>query len=167
VTAETTVGSLNPTHRSQVEAILRATSVFSQDEIAVALELFDSALVEAEYEFVGAFEGSGALVGFACYGSTPSTNGTFDLYWLAVHPEAQGSGAGRVLSQEVERRLAARHARLIVVETSSRAEYDSARRFYDRQGYLQVARLRDFYAVGDDRIVLTKRLRQASGPAAA
>src|ERR1041385_8367785 len=90
VTAETTVGSLNPTHRSQVEAILRATSVFSQDEIAVALELFDSSLVEAEYEFVGAFEGSGALVGFACYGSTPSTNGAFDLYWLAVHPDAQG-----------------------------------------------------------------------------
>jgi ribosomal protein S18 acetylase RimI-like enzyme len=167
VTAAITVGSLTSTHRSNVEAILRATAVFSPDEIAVGLELFDTAQSTSDYEFVGAFDDERRLTGFACYGATPSTDGTYDLYWLAVHPDAHGSGAGRALSQEVERLLATRRARLIVVETSSRPDYDSARRFYDRQGYVQVARLRDFYATGDDRIVLTKRLRQATGPAAA
>ena len=67
---------------------------------------------------------------------------------------------------EVERQLEARRARLVVVETSSRADYEATRRFYDKRGYAEGARLRDFYAPGDDRLVLTKRLA-APAPASA
>ena len=157
MTHDVTIAPLQPKHRVPIEAILRATAVFSDEEIGVAVELFDAGAKEG-YEFVGAFHGD-QLIGYACYGLTPSTEGTYDLYWIAVDPRSQGSGAGRTLMNEVERVLQERNARLMVVETSSRSAYEPTRRFYDRLGYAESARLRDFYAPGDDRLVLTKRLR--------
>ena len=148
------IAPLQPDQRSRIESILRATAVFSDAEVGVALELFDA---DDDYEFVGASLDD-QLVGYACYGPTPATERTWDLYWIAVHPAAQGSGAGGALMEEVERRLASRSARLLVVETSSRDDYAPTRRFYDRRGYREAARIRDFYAPGDDRVVLTKRI---------
>ena len=70
--------------------------------------------------------------------------------------------AGTRLLAEVERRLGENAGRLLVVETSGRAAYAPTRAFYARRGYTEVARVRDFYAPGDDRIVFTKRLSPAA-----
>jgi ribosomal protein S18 acetylase RimI-like enzyme len=156
------VHPLQPDHRTQVEQIVRATGVFTEDEVAVALEVFDDGAT-AGYELIGAFEGE-RLLGYAAYGASPATDRTFDLYWIAVHPEAQRAGAGSALMTEVERRLATRPARLLVIETSSRDDYAPTRRFYQKRGYEEAARLRDFYARGDDRVVLSKRMSEQQGP---
>ena len=143
----------------------------------MALELFDetargssledgsrrpgnSHWLPADYEFLGAFDGDD-LLGYACFGPTPSTQGTYDLYWIAVHPAAQRSGAGAALMAEVERQLNERGARMVVVETSSRDDYARTRSFYHKRGYTEAARLRGFYAPNDDRVVLTKRVTDA------
>jgi ribosomal protein S18 acetylase RimI-like enzyme len=161
VTATITIGTLQPSHRPRLETIVRATGVFSEEEIGVAMELFDQGvtadLAPLDYEFIGAFDDD-ELIGYVCFGPSPSTDRTFDLYWIAVHPDAQGAGAGAALMSEVERRLWSRRARLIVIETSSRNDYAPTRRFYQKRGYQETARLRDFYAPGDDRVVLTKRV---------
>jgi GNAT superfamily N-acetyltransferase len=180
---------LRPEDRARVSELLIATAAFSSAEVAVALELFDegcrpdksaatddregcrpdrSAATEGpafslpDYEFVGAYV-SQHLLGYACFGPTPATEGTYDLYWLAVDPAAQGRGAGRALVQWVERELAGRGARLLVVETSSRPDYEHTREFYARGGYAEAARVRDFYAPADDRIILTTRLTTREG----
>lgn len=162
--------------RSRVHEILVATGAFSDEEIEVALELFDfvehderttsnggrafafSEASDPDYEFIGASDAEGTLLGYACFGPTPSTNGTYDLYWLAVHPDAQGRGAGRQLVAYLEHLLAARGGRLLIAETSSRADYDRTREFYQRAGFAEAARVRDFYAPADDRIIYTTRL---------
>ena len=46
---------------------------------------------------------------------------------------------------------------MLIAETSSRADYSATRRFYARQGYAEAARVRDYYALGDDRIFFVKR----------
>jgi D-alanine-D-alanine ligase len=148
--------------RDRLREILEATKVFKHDEVEVALELFDETAStasddDAPYEFLGAFDDAGELLGYACYGATPGADRTFDLYWIAMHPKAQGLGGGTALLEDVERRLAEREARMIVVETSSRPEYDATRRFYRGRGYDAAARMSDFYAAGDDRLVFTKR----------
>jgi ribosomal protein S18 acetylase RimI-like enzyme len=97
-------------------------------------------------------------MGFACYGPTMGTDRTYDLYWIAVDRAAHGSGCGSALLSEVERRLEALHARMLVIETSSRSDYAATRTFYLRRGYVEAARVREFYAPQDDRIILTKRL---------
>jgi ribosomal protein S18 acetylase RimI-like enzyme len=157
VTVTITIGPLQQRHRLQIEEIVRATGVFSEAEVGVALELFDGSVNGGDYEFIGAFDAD-TLIGYACFGLTPSTDRTYDLYWIAVHPRAQRGGAGAALMSEVERRLEACRARLVLIETSSRADYAPTRRFYDRLGYEEAARLRDFYAPGDDRVVLSKRM---------
>ena len=169
------IGPLQLRHRGKVEEIVRATGVFNEGEVSVALEVFDEGMRHGArdvgndatlqtmdptpdpYELIGAFSGDD-LVGYACYGATPSTDRTYDLYWIAVHPHAQKAGAGAALMSEVEQRLETRRARVVVVETSSRDDYAPTRRFYHRLGYIEAARLRDFYAPGDDRVVLSKRL---------
>ncbi|MEO5590720.1 MAG: GNAT family N-acetyltransferase [Gemmatimonadaceae bacterium] len=171
------VGEMSAKERMRVRDILVATGVFREQEIDVAIELFDEVFgtpiaidgtstvystkppPSEDYFFIGAFTGNDELVGFACYGPTPGTDRTFDLYWIAVHPSEQGSGSGTVLLNEVERRLRGLNARLIVVETSSRADYKNTRGFYFRRGYAEAARAKDFYAPADDRITFTKRLQ--------
>ena len=157
------VGALDPQHRGRLAEILAATSVFSRDEIEVALELFDETYVKGapSYEFIGAYDVAGTLTGYACYGPTPGTDGTYDLYWIAVHPHAQGAGDGSRLLREVERRLVERGGRLLIVETSSRDSYLGTRRFYEARGYDEAARIKSFYAPSDDRVVYTKRLTLA------
>lgn len=165
-------GTPGPDERGRVREILDATGVFRPDEVDVALELFDEATngvgrdarqvgttdaVDADYELLGAYA-DGTLAGYACFGPTPSTDRTFDLYWIAMHPDAQGSGGGSRLLGEVEQRLRNRAGRLIVVETSSRDDYLPTRHFYEARGYSEAARIRDFYAPADDRVIYTKRL---------
>jgi GNAT superfamily N-acetyltransferase len=151
---------LQPNHRDRVAEILRSTENFRDDEIDVALELFDGSFAGEDYHVVGAFAGDGRprLIGFACYGPTMGTDRTYDLYWIAVDRAAQGTGCGSVLLAEVERRLEALHARMLVIETSSRSDYTATRGFYVKRGYVEAARVREFYAPEDDRIILTKRL---------
>ena len=166
------VGELASTDRSRVASILDATGVFRGEEIDVALELFDESLplgarasnddarsADSSYSFIGAFAADDELVGFACYGPTPDTDHTFDLYWIAVDPAAQGTGGGTRLLTEVEQRLEGLNARLLVVETSSRPEYAPTRAFYAKRGYAEAARMREFYAPGDDRVIFTKRFQ--------
>jgi ribosomal protein S18 acetylase RimI-like enzyme len=165
------IGQLRLHDRSRLAELLVETGAFHADEVEVALSLFDIAHGAAgagaevgpgDYEFVGAFEAE-QLVGYACFGPTPATVGTYDLYWLAVDRAAQGRGIGRALMRDVEEKLIGRGGRLLVVETSSRPDYASTRQFYTRSGYTEAARVRDFYAPADDRIVLTTRLTTRDG----
>lgn len=183
------IGELAPRHRGRVAGILRATGVFREGEIDVALELFDDAFpppgaswqvqepadggkrspsdsahaTGSTYAFLGAFTPEDELVGYACYGPTPETDRTWDLYWIATDPATHGTGGGTRLLTEVERRLQGLHARMLVVETSSRSEYAPTRAFYERRGYAVAARVREFYAPGDDRIIYTKRFNRKPG----
>jgi ribosomal protein S18 acetylase RimI-like enzyme len=158
------VASLSRRERPGVEVILRATGVFREDEITVAMEVLDAYLEnpEQDYSALGAFTQSGRLLGYVCYGPTPLTQGTCDLYWIAVSPEAHGRGVGTRLLQEVERRLARSGARLVIIETSSQPAYQPTRAFYERRGYHEVARVPDFYAPGDDRVIFARTLESST-----
>lgn len=164
------LGALQRGHRNRIREILDATAVFRDEEVEVALELFDETFAAgparapydpgdgvADYEFVGSFSRDGQLVGYVCYGATPGTDRVYDLYWIATHPEFQGEGAGSQLLDEVERRLRQREARMLVVETSSRTDYAGTRHFYEHRAYRPEATVTDFYAPGDHRVIYTKR----------
>jgi ribosomal protein S18 acetylase RimI-like enzyme len=151
---------LAPADLPALEAILRANRpVFSDEECATAMEILREGLAvptDADpYQFVVAEEG-GLVAGYACFGSVPLTEGAFDLYWIAVDPARHGRGIGRALLESVEGSVAAQGGRLVVVETSSRSDYDRTRRFYEDQGYAEAARIGGFYRPGDDKVVYVK-----------
>lgn len=138
--------------------MFRSNTIFGSHEVAVALEVFAASLVpgQTDYETLGV-EVDGRVAGWICWGPTPCTVRTYDMYWIAVDPSVHGAGLGSILVAEMERRLAGR-ARLIVVETGGRKEYAATRGFYLARGYEEVARVPDFYAPGDDQVVFVKRL---------
>lgn len=146
--------------RAAIQRILIDTGVFKDFEVDVALEVLDYYYdaPEQDYTALGAFTRGGKLLGYVCYGPTPMTVGTWDLYWIAVAPAAQGHGVGTRLLQEVERRLALQDARLVIIETSSQPMYAPTCAFYERHNYDVVARVPDFYAPGDDRLIFAKRI---------
>jgi ribosomal protein S18 acetylase RimI-like enzyme len=148
---------LTAADRRRIEDITRAVRVFRDDEIPVALEVFDAAAAGSpDYVALGAVL-DGRLVGWICWGPTPCTLGTYDLYWMAVDPRAQSAGVGTALVREMEGRLAG-SARLIVVETAGRPDYRPTRAFYEARGYRRAAVIPDFYAPGDDQVVYLKTL---------
>ena len=55
-----TIGALEPSHRSRVAEILRSTENFRDEEVDVALELFDASFGgDEDYLLLGAFRGLG------------------------------------------------------------------------------------------------------------
>ena len=153
--------SLRPVGRAQrapLERLTRATGLFRPEEVALAVELLDESLAgDDDYRFLGAYADDD-LVGYACWGPTPGTQGTYDLYWIVVAPTWQGKGIGTQLLDAVEKALTADGCRLLVVETSSRADYAPTRTFYERRGYAQAARLPGYYAPDDDLVIYLKDL---------
>ncbi len=147
-------------HRARLETLVRDTGLFREAEVRTAVELLDEALDgDDDYRFLGAFDGE-ELIGYACYGPTPDTFGTFDLYWIAVDRRRQGMGVGTQLVTAVEETLSAAGGRLIVVETSSREEYGATRGFYEARGYRKTATIPEYYAPADDLVIYTKDLKR-------
>lgn len=149
-----------PSDIAAVRELVRDTGFFSTDEVAIAAELVEETLTrgaDSGYAFLF-LERDGELLGYTCYGEIPGTTGSYDLYWIAVSATRQGGGIGRRLLAETEARIAAAGGRLLFAETSARAQYAPTRRFYERTGFHAAARLPDFYAPGDGKVIYAKAL---------
>ena len=152
---------VRPEDREAVGRHVRATGFFSEEEHLIAVELVDERLAKGEasgYFFVFAEE-EDRLLGYTCFGPIPGSLHSYDLYWIAVDPKAQGRGLGKKLMAESERLMAEWGARRIYADTSSRPQYQSTRAFYLACGYVQEALLADFYAPGDGKAIFVKVLK--------
>jgi len=158
-----TIRKLRPDDVPVLESILRRTGVFSGDEITVALELMEVFLNipgQRDYDIYSSVDEHGTPQGYVCIGPTPMTAGTYDLYWIAVDPDLHGRGIGKQLQRFTEELVASQGGRLIIAETSSRPDYENTRRFYLTLGYAEVARITDYYKIGDDLVVYGKYVSQ-------
>jgi len=141
--------------------MLRNIPEFKPAEIDIAEEVIDSYLgdpIQSGYHIFVAESGP-SIVGYICYGPTPLTEGTWDIYWLAVAPDKQSQGIGKTLLNFADGNIKEKKGRLTLIETSSKPEYETTRIFYRAQGYEMACRIADFYAPGDDKLVFQKRLR--------
>ena len=151
------------THKDKPPVIrmLRNIPEFKPAEVDVAEEVIDSYLgdsIRSGYHIFVAEVGS-SITGYICYGHTPLTEGTWDIYWLAVAPDKQSQGIGKALLNFAEDNIKETKGRLSIIETSSKPEYEATRRFHQAQGYEIACRIADFYAPGDDKLVFQKHLR--------
>jgi ribosomal protein S18 acetylase RimI-like enzyme len=143
----------------QLEEILNATGAFTDDEVTIALELLETVVNDPrqqDYEVAVADIGD-RVAGYVLFGPVPLTEGNYDLYWIAVDPNSQGSGVGRRLMKHVEEQVRQRGGRLLCLETSSQGGYVRTRKFYEQAGYVEESCIRDFYKPGDDRLTYVKR----------
>ena len=146
--------------RPAILEILQATREFSLTEVKVAVELIDLYLehgISSDYHILVAATGN-TPAGYICFGPTPLTESTWDIYWMAVDPEKKRQGIGSRLLDRAESSIRKTGGRLILIETSSKPDYEKTRKFYESRDYEIIARIPDFYTPGDDKIVFQKRL---------
>jgi ribosomal protein S18 acetylase RimI-like enzyme len=145
----------------KLKQILSNTGVFRTEEISVAMELMDIFLNnpdQRDYDIYCAAGEHEEPLGYVCFGPVAVSVGTYDLYWIAVDPNQHRRGIGRALQQYVEEIVASQGGRLVVAETSSLPKYEKTRNFYLSLGYKEVARISEYYAVGDDLVIYGKYL---------
>jgi len=140
--------------------ILRDTPEFKPYEVEVAEEVIDSYLhdIAGSGYYTLVAEEDAAVAGYICYGPTPMTEGTWDHYWQAIARGKQGQGIGSALLKVAEDEIRKARGRLAIIETSSTPAYEKTVRFHLSNGYEIIARIPDFYAPGDDKLILQKRL---------
>lgn len=81
------------------------------------------------------------------------------LAWFAVDPECQGQGLGRELLAAIERVAVGKGFQKLLIETYAHADFDKARRFYERNGFRQAGQVCDYLPDGSPMVVYAKRLR--------
>ena len=112
------IRSIKPGDRPVLLQIIKQTGMFSPAEVDVAMELIDVCLNQKEqkdYTIHVATDETDSIVGYVCYGPTPATIGTFDLYWIVVDVVCQNQGIGKQLLQFVESEVSRRVGRLIMI----------------------------------------------------
>lgn len=144
----------------EVCRIVASTGFFSPQEIGVAVELVQERLkhgIKSGYYFLFAEE-AGKVVAYTCFGPIACTVSRYDLYWIAVQADLRGRGLGKDILAHTEERISAGGGDRVYVETSSRTLYRPTRLFYERCGYQTAAILKDFYTLGDDKVIYQKEL---------
>lgn len=150
------IRKISPDDISAVMTLAEVSGLFNADGIEMIKERLAGYSSSMDELWFGAFEDR--LMGVAYCIPEAMTDGTWNILMLIVSPDSHGQGYGRALMSCVEETLVARGARLIIVETSSADGLERARAFYPKCGYTEEARIRNFYTIGDDKIVFTKGL---------
>ena len=146
--------------KQRILEIVKETRAFVEEEVTIAEEVIDTYLKDPEgsgYFFFVA-EHKGEIAGYICYGPTPMTRGTWDMYWAAVNPKLHGQGIGSTLFKTAEEDIRKQGGRMILIETSSNPNYVAARSLYLTLGYEHVSTIPDFYDPGDNAETFRKVL---------
>jgi ribosomal protein S18 acetylase RimI-like enzyme len=148
-----------PEDIEHVREIIVSTGFFYEFEVPVALELVEEGAFEGDqsgYFFIFA-EVGGKPVAYSCYGHIAGTDAGYDLYWIATHNDMRGTGIGKIVLEETEKRAKEMGGRYIIAETSSLEKYLPTRMFYEKNGYSKDAFIADYYKPGDGKVIYVKR----------
>lgn len=149
-----------------IMAIVVAAGLFSPDDrgfLGDALRDFHDRDAASGAGFLLDIDEAGDPVGVVSWNPRVATDAGWDLTMIAVLPQRQGEGRGAAMMAHVERELIDSGQRMLLVETSSTPQYDATRAFYQRCGYEEEARVRDYWTDGDDLVLFRKRLVGAGG----
>ena len=141
-------------------AIATASGLFEPDQTELLSNMLRS---PGEHDVWFTDDDGNGPVGVAYMAPEKMTHGTWNLYWIALHPNHQRSGRGKAILRYVEDWLAAKGARILLVETAGIDEFEYVRKFYANNGFEAEARIRDFYDAAVDKVVFRKVLNPNVG----
>ena len=157
--------ALRPAVPADTPAILALgvdTKMFQPHEVGPVQEMLDDfhagQLASGHRVEVWTDDPAGPPVGVAYFGPDPMTDRKWDLWMIAVAPDRQGRGIGSDLLRSAEAHARAGDGRILLIETSSLPRFEATHAFYVKQGYVEVARIPDFYADGDGKVIFARRI---------
>lgn len=152
-----------PSDTSALLALAEATGLFESNQIEELAQMPNQHFSnEADSQDVWFTDDDNEPVGVAYVAPERMTEGTWNLYLIAIHPDHQRQGRGAALVRHVEQMLAERGERVLLVETSGLEEFEYVCAFYRKIGYDEEARIREFYKAGDDKIIFRKALERVA-----
>jgi GNAT superfamily N-acetyltransferase len=155
-----TLRNLKPKDCPILERLLSRVTIFEKDDEILAMELICHAMDhpgQKDYSFLIAANEDDSPVGYACFGPTPLTQGTFDLYWIAVDPAFTGQGIGTMLLSAIEAEVRKWKGRMMIIDTSSSPSYAQTRQFYLKNHYILAATIPDYFRDGEGRVTFIKK----------
>lgn len=152
------INTLDSKHRIALFNIIDNIELFNSEEKDCAKELIDIALNNPDQKdyHINVLEDDNKVIGYYCCGQRPLTQHTWDLYWIVVSKNKQNKGYGSILLNHAEEYIKENNGKIILIETSSQNIYHTTVRFYIKNNYKVVSRIKNFYKDGDDLIILIK-----------
>lgn len=139
-----------------------ASGMFPRDELGefdASLTAFFGGDLGAEHTWIVADQaGAPGLAAAGYYAPEMMSDGAWNLCFIAVQPQHQRAGQGGAILAHTEQAVRQKGGRILLIETSSLAAFEKSRAFYTKHGYDEEARIRDYYATGDDKVVFRKAL---------
>ncbi len=141
-----------------IASILATSGFFNAEEQEVGVSLVRERLEKGELcEYFFQFaQVASSVRGYTCFGPISGTESSYDLYWIAVEPSYRGQGLGTLLLRQTEQEIGKRGGTRIYIETSSTELYVPTRSFYERNGYILEAELKDYYKPNDNKLIYVK-----------
>jgi GNAT superfamily N-acetyltransferase len=155
------IGVIRPTVAADLPAlkqVIDSNELFPSEMLDDMIAAYLANPASGEFWLTDDDDKDGGPVGVAYCAPERMTEGTWNLLLIAQHPTRQGQGRGTAMLKHVEHALASRGERVLLVETSGLPTFERTRTFYLKNGYDQEARIREFYNVGEDKIVFRKAL---------
>lgn len=150
-----TIRLIKPEDIPALKTVIEDNDLFSSDMLDEMMT--DYFAPENNHEFWFTYEDQ-QPVEIAYCAPEKMTEGTWNLYLIAVAPDYQGQGIGTAIIEYIEQMLIARGERVLLVETSGLDSFKGTREFYCKCGYQEEARIREFYQAGEDKIIFRKSL---------
>ncbi|OGT74265.1 MAG: GNAT family N-acetyltransferase [Gammaproteobacteria bacterium RIFCSPLOWO2_02_FULL_57_10] len=150
----------SPSDKHALLQIIKDSGQFDDESLLYVESTLDTHLTEGS-DSLWLTADDGEPVGVSYCNPEPVTSGTWNLLMLWTRKDREGQGFGAALVAETERRLRAKGARLLIVETSGLPDFATARAFYAKCGFIHEATIKDFFAAGDSKLVYTKLLLQS------
>jgi len=147
--------------RPKLIQLFESITIFTPDEQEVIKELLDTYLYnpnQKDYIFFVTQEDDQAFSSFICFGPTPMTKETYDLYWVGTSPHHRRKGLAKKLIEFMMEYMRERGGSIMRIETSGQDSYNETVAFYNGLNFTEEARIKDFYKKGDDLIVYICRL---------
>ncbi|WP_138497414.1 GNAT family N-acetyltransferase [Nostoc sp. PA-18-2419] len=148
-----------PDDTNALLALAEATGLFESNQIEELAQMLNQHFDDkTDNQGVWFTDYDNEPVGVAYAAPERMTEGTWNLYLIAIHPVRQRQGRGAFLLHHVEQMLANKGERMLLVETSGLKDFEYVRAFYRKSGYEEEARIREFYKLGDDKVIFRKAL---------
>jgi ribosomal protein S18 acetylase RimI-like enzyme len=149
------IRAVTPNDLPDLKVVIEANDLFPSDMLDEMISGYFNNESKSEFWFTCE---DNKPVAIAYCAPERMTEGTWNLYLIAVHPDYQKQGIGASMLQYIEQMLTVRGERILLVETSSLGTFEGTREFYRKCGYDEEARIREFYQAGEDKIVFRKSL---------
>lgn len=151
---------ITPDDTSALTEVICSSGLFrpeDADSIQAMLDEYHSRKDDDGRQIITCVE-NGAIAAVAYFSPKEFTDRVWELLMIAVTSPLQRQGLGSELLRAVEGSVNAVNGRLLLIETSDKTSFERTRRFYQKHGYVEVARIPDYFTDGDGKVSFIKRL---------